>query len=45
MVLLVDKSDHEMIWLPDGDEVPDREKHMIDSQKLMLMFFGNPHGF
>jgi hypothetical protein len=22
MVLLVDRSDHEMIWLPDGDEVP-----------------------
>jgi len=26
-VLLVDKSDDEMIWLPDGDEVSDREKH------------------
>jgi hypothetical protein len=45
MVLLVDRLDHETIWLPDGDEVPDREKHMIQSPKLMLAFAWNPHGF
>jgi hypothetical protein len=44
MVLLLDRSDHSMIWLPDGDEVPDREKHMIQSPKLMLTFVWNPHG-
>jgi hypothetical protein len=26
------------------DEVPDREKHMIQSPKLMLTFIWNPHG-
>jgi hypothetical protein len=45
MVLLVDKSDHEMIWLPDGDEDRDREKHMIQSPKLMQSFIWNLHGF
>jgi hypothetical protein len=45
MILLVDRSDHEMIWLPDGDEVPDREKHMIQNPKLMLTFVWNPHEF
>jgi hypothetical protein len=34
-----------MIWLPDGDEIIDREKHMIQSPKLMLPFVWNPHGF
>jgi hypothetical protein len=33
-----------MIWLPDGDEIPDREKHMIQSPKLMRTFFWNPDG-
>jgi hypothetical protein len=45
MVLLVGRSYHEMIWLPDGNEVPDRKKHMIYSPKLVLMFACNPHGF
>jgi hypothetical protein len=45
MALLVDKSDHGMIWLPDGDGVPDRKKHMIQSPKLTLRFFWNSHGF
>jgi hypothetical protein len=34
-----------MIWLPDGDEISDREKHKIQSLKLMLTFVWNPHGF
>jgi hypothetical protein len=38
-------ADHEMTWLPDGDEVPDREKHMIQSPKLMLTFVWNLHEF
>jgi hypothetical protein len=45
MVLLVDKPDHEMIWLPYGDEIPDREKHMIQSPKLIRTFAWNPHRF
>jgi hypothetical protein len=45
MVQLVDRSDQKVIWLPDGDEVPDRENHMIESPKLMLTFVWNPHGF
>jgi hypothetical protein len=44
MVMLVDRSDHEMIWLPDGDDVPDRAKDMIQSSKLMPKFLWNPHG-
>jgi hypothetical protein len=34
-----------MIWLPDGDEIPDREKHMIDYPILMPALGWNPHGF
>jgi hypothetical protein len=34
-----------MIWLPDGDEVPDPEKHILPRPKLMLTFVWNPHGF
>jgi hypothetical protein len=34
-----------MIWLPDGDEVSDREKHMIQSSKFKQTFVWNPHGF
>jgi hypothetical protein len=37
-------TDHETIWLPDGDEISDREKHMVQSPKLMLTFVWNPHG-
>jgi hypothetical protein len=45
MGLLVDRSSHDLIWLADRDEIPDREKHMIQSPKLMPMFVWNPHGF
>jgi hypothetical protein len=34
-----------MTWLPDGCEIPGREKHMIQSPKLMPVFVWNPHGF
>jgi hypothetical protein len=45
MVLVVDRSDHEMIWLPDGDEICDWERPMIQNPKLMLTSVWNPHGF
>jgi hypothetical protein len=45
MILLVDRSGHEMFWLPDGEDVPDWEIHTIQSPKLMLTFVWNPHGF
>jgi hypothetical protein len=44
MILFVGRSDQEIIWLPDEDEVPDREKHTIQSPKLILSFVWNPHG-
>jgi hypothetical protein len=44
MVLLVDKSDHEMIWLPGEDEVSDREERMIQSPNMPLTFVWNPYG-
>jgi hypothetical protein len=44
-VLLVGRSDHEMIWLRDGDEVFYREKHKIQSSKLVLTFVWNLHEF
>jgi hypothetical protein len=45
MVVSLDRSDHEIIWLPDGDKAPDREKHMIQSPKLMQTFLWNPDEF
>jgi hypothetical protein len=36
---------HNIIWLSNGDEIPDWKKHMIQSPKLMLMFVWNRHGF
>jgi hypothetical protein len=44
MVLLVDRSDHEMIWLPNGEEILNQEKHRIQSPKLMPTFVWNLHG-
>jgi hypothetical protein len=34
-----------MIWLPDGDEVPDRQKRMIQNLKLMRTFVWTRHVF
>jgi hypothetical protein len=45
MVLLLERLNHEMIWLPDGGEGSDREKQMIQSPKSMPTFVWNPHGF
>jgi hypothetical protein len=37
--------DHEFIWFPTGAPVFDRERHMIQFLKLMLIIVWNPHGF
>jgi hypothetical protein len=34
-----------MIWLPYRNEVPDREKRMIESLTMMSIFIWNFHGF
>jgi hypothetical protein len=43
MVLIVKRSDHEMICLPDGGEIPGREKQMIQTSKLLRTFLWNPY--
>jgi hypothetical protein len=45
IIMLLDRSDHQIIWLPDGNEISDREKHLIQSPKLILAFVWNSHGF
>jgi histone-lysine N-methyltransferase SETMAR len=34
-----------MIWLQSGEKVPERERHVIQSKKLMLTIVWNPNGF
>jgi hypothetical protein len=38
-------NDHDLMWLPPGDAVPDRERYTIQSPKLMLTIVWNPGGF
>jgi hypothetical protein len=38
-------TDHEQIWLPSEGRVPERERKMIQSPKLMLTIAWNPAGF
>jgi histone-lysine N-methyltransferase SETMAR len=38
-------TDHEMIWLQFGKKVPERERHVIQSKKMMLKIVWNPSGF
>jgi hypothetical protein len=38
-------TDHEMIWLQSDEKVLDRERHTIQSKKLMLMIVWYPCGF
>jgi hypothetical protein len=33
---------HEFIWLPETEQVPERERPMIQSKKLMLTVVWNP---
>jgi hypothetical protein len=37
-------SDHDLMWLPPGDAVPDRERYIIQSPKLMLAIVWSPSG-
>jgi histone-lysine N-methyltransferase SETMAR len=36
---------HESIWFPETEKVPERERPMIQSKKLMLTIIWNPQGF
>jgi histone-lysine N-methyltransferase SETMAR len=38
-------TDHETIWLPRGATPPDRERHTIQSKKIMVTIIWNPSGF
>jgi hypothetical protein len=37
--------DHELIWAQPDAEIPERERHTIQSQKVMLTIVWNPGGF
>jgi histone-lysine N-methyltransferase SETMAR len=39
------RTDHEFIWLQADEEVPERERHTIQSEKVMLTIVWNPTGF
>jgi hypothetical protein len=36
---------YEFIWLPDGETVPQRERTMILSKKIMIIIFWSSQGF
>ena len=38
-------TDHERMWLAPGETVPDRERHLIQSPKMMITIVWNPSGF
>jgi hypothetical protein len=38
-------TDHELVWLRSDAKVPERERHTIQSKKLMLTIVWNPSGF
>jgi hypothetical protein len=38
-------TNHESIWLEDGEEVPQRARKTIGSQKVMVTIFWSPRGF
>jgi histone-lysine N-methyltransferase SETMAR len=50
-ILTIDESwfylltDHELIWAQPDAEIPERERHTIQSQKVMLTIVWNPGGF
>jgi hypothetical protein len=37
--------DHELIWAHPDEEIPERERHIVQSQKVMLTIVRNPGGF
>jgi histone-lysine N-methyltransferase SETMAR len=38
-------TDHERIWLQPDEPVPERERHTVQSEKMMLTIVWNPNGF
>jgi hypothetical protein len=38
-------TDHEQIWLRPGETPPERVRHMIQGQKIMVTIAWNPLGF
>jgi hypothetical protein len=38
-------TDHELIWLPADEKVPEKEGHTVRSAKFMLAIVWNPNGF
>jgi hypothetical protein len=38
-------TEHEFVWLSQGEKVPEREKHPIQSKRFMLTIVWNPRGF
>jgi histone-lysine N-methyltransferase SETMAR len=38
-------TDHELIWLPHGEKVPERERHTVQSKKFMPTIVWNPRQF
>jgi hypothetical protein len=39
------RTDHELIWAQLSAEIPERERHTIQSQNVMLTIVWNPDGF
>jgi hypothetical protein len=36
--------DHELIWLQPGKEIPERGRHMVQSEKVIITIVWNPGG-
>jgi histone-lysine N-methyltransferase SETMAR len=36
---------HELIWLQPNEEIPEREQHTIESEKVMITILWSPSGF
>jgi hypothetical protein len=37
--------DHELIWIQGYEEIPERERHIVQSEKMMIKILRNPSGF
>jgi hypothetical protein len=50
-IVTLDKSwfylntDHELIWAQPDAEIPEKERHTVQSQKMMLTIVWNPGGY
>jgi hypothetical protein len=36
---------HELIWIQPDQEIPERERHTVQSEKVMATMVWNPNGF